>query len=154
METATAEAPKVKKEQEVINVDGLGEVIKVREGVFKMTNEAVEKFYQDQGIPNYLDLTDRLAKADGEMVLAVNTKVLKNEAINTKQDATMRLGAGTARMDVVLQPHIQRKNTHTGETMDIYGNVRVKKYVANPLRYGPKNEKYKELSEEIEKNFK
>jgi hypothetical protein len=143
-----------KKEKEVINVKGLGEVTKLRDGVFSMTNAEAAKFFEQAGFPNYYETLKEMSNAKSEIIIAGVENLLKDEVIKTNKDQQLRIGSGDGRIDMTLNPKLSRKNNITGETYTIYGNVRVKEHFKSPFRPGDKNGLFAKLSEEIEKNCK
>lgn len=149
-ETIMAEA----KEPTTIEVKDLGTVTKVRDGQFKMSNADVEKFYNDNGIPNYKDLVDRLNDVKRTLADVAVNNLLKDEVIKTKNEAVIKCGIGAGRTDITLQPTVNRRNVQTGESFTVYGNVRIKEHWPSPFRPNDKSGLFDKLTQDIEKHFK
>ena len=144
----------------VMKVEGLGEVTNPKPGVFKMTNKEADKFYEAQGIPAFRDVLKRLKEANSELVIQAVEKVLKPAALETKEDQMISIGTGNGRQDITLKNKVTQtiRNPQDKDAepviRDTYGVVRTKEFWDSPFKVGDKNERFKKLSEEIEKNFK
>lgn len=104
------------------NVKGLGEITRRANGDFVMAQADVNKFFNDNGLPEYQDFK----KKENEVVSSFIEKAvgfLKDETIKDGRDTTLKAGLGNNRMDVTYKERVEGRNPRTGESTVHFGVV-------------------------------
>lgn len=137
-------------ENKTIEVKGLGTVTEISDGKFKMSNADAEKFFAQQGVENYYDVVKQLTAAKNKLAVTATENLLKDEVIKNGGQASLRVGAGSGRIDLTFHECVQRRNGQTGEVYDVYGVLRTKEHWKSPMKNPESIAVFDKISQEIE----
>lgn len=132
-----------KKEKNIVNVEGLGEIEIVRTpsfdkdgnavaGVCSMSQKGLEQFYEDHGIPEAKKVMKAFKDANTALIEAA-AGFLAPKVKEDKNDWELRAGIGNDRIIVGIDAVKKVRNVQTGETSEKYGTIYVKQHQKAPM---------------------
>lgn len=152
-----SEEAKEKKEfeQKNFNVEGLGEVTRRANGDFIMSQDELNKFFKDNGVPEYTEFK----KAEASAIDTLTEKAvgfLKDHVKADHRDCVLKAGLGNGRIVVGMKEHVETKNPRdpNGEVHHNYGVVSVKFQHKVPKRLAEEGGALDLAAKEVEAAFK
>lgn len=132
-----------KKDKNIVNVEGLGEIEIVRTpsfdkdgnavaGVCSMSQKGLEQFYEDHGIPEAKKVMKAFKDANTALIEKA-AEFLAPKVKEDKNDWELRAGIGNDRVIIGFDAVKKVRNVQTGETTEKYGTVYVKQHAKAPV---------------------
>lgn len=152
-----SEEAKEKKEfeQKSYNVEGLGEVTRRSNGDFTMSQDELNKFFKENGIPEYAEFK-KAESAAIDTLTERSVGFLKDHVKNDHRDCVLKAGLGNGRIVVGMKEHVETKNPRdpNGEVHHNYGVVSVKFQHKVPKRLAEEGGALDQAAKEVEAAFK
>ncbi len=131
------------KDKEMVTIEGLGEVEVLKHssfdkndnvvaGVLTMSQKNLDKFYEENGIPDAKKVFSTIEDARAKLVETAVT-ALKPRVLEEKNDWELRAGTGNQRIVVGIDATKNIRNVQTGETSTKYGSVYVRMSAKAPV---------------------
>ena len=140
-------------EQKNFKVEGLGEVTRRVNGDFNMSQGDLNKFFADNGIPEYAEFKKAEEKAIDQLTESA-AKFLAEQSIADDRDTTLKCGLGNGRIVVSHKQRTEGKNPRTGEATERFGVVSVKIQHSVPKRLAEEGGVLDTIAKDVEAAWK
>lgn len=131
-----------------------GEFTETKPGQFSGTNQALYDLMEKNGVPDAKNTLAAVMNGYIDSAADLAEGFLKDQVIETGEQAQVRLGTGAIRLTSGLNGQQTVKNPNTGEEHVAYGNPFVRIGMKVPAKMRAEGGRYDIVSNDIEKAFK
>lgn len=142
-------------ETKTYDVEGLGEVTRKTNGDFSMSQAALKKFFNDNGLPDYEEIKKRESEAINTLI-EKGSKFLGEQVAADHRDCKLKSSIGGTRFTVSVAEHKESRNPSDPSAAPIhhYGVVGFKIQHRIPKKLTEEGGTLDQIAKDIEASFK